>query len=256
MEHSAKRATRVTADLRFRLLTEADAEAAYHVNRSVFSALSDRSFMYEHDLSFFVDLIKRKGRMIGAYFDARLIGYIGFRLPGCSENGHWKLLTHFQVKREMVTEGAGGAVLPGFRKRGVYSALLRYRNEEAKALGAQVQTSVVAPRNWASLMPILTDGSLMSAVFEDVTGMNYLLAKPLLSTVHRSGEGAIVSPHDIAANICHLSQNYIGFPQSNGSHIEIMYYSPGEIYARYNSEPVKLAVPQSRLIVERLGRIQ
>jgi hypothetical protein len=244
MEVSAARAT-VAADLQFRLLTEADADAAYHVHTEVFSGLHDQSFMYQHDRSFFANLITRKGRMIGAYFDASLIAYIGLYLPGRAENRHWTLLTHLHFEREIVAEGAGGAVLPGFRKRGVYRALLRLSNEEAKSSGAQFQTSVVAPQNWASLMPLLTEGFLMAAAFEDATGMNYLLVKPLLSTVHRSGKATSVSVHDISANIGHLSRNDIGFPQPNGKHVELLYYSPEQIYVWDNSEPVELDASQA-----------
>jgi hypothetical protein len=257
MEISATRGRRATADLQFRLLTEADAEVAYYIHRSVFSALPNQSFMYEHDLSFFVDLIKTKGRMIGAYLGATLIGYIGFRLAGFSES-HWSLLTHLQVKREMVTEGAGAAVLPDFRKKGVYSELLRYRNGEAQALGAQFQTTVVALRNTASLKPVLVDGSLMAAIFEDETGLNYLLVKPLFNTVHRSGEGAIVSPYDVLENDRYLSQNFIGFPQAKGGDLEIMYYPPEDICVcdvsgvllSEQSKPGRLEAPQYRLAVE------
>jgi Acetyltransferase (GNAT) family len=238
MKRSAAGATTPTAALKFRLLTEADAETVYHVHRRVFSTLSDKSFMYQRELTFFVDMVERKGRIVGAYIDGTLIGYIAFRLAGNPENRHWNSLRHIPLEREMVAEGAGGAVLPEFRNRGVFRGLLRRRHAEAKASGAKFQTTVVAPRNTDCLVPILADGSLMSAVLEDATGKNYLLMKPLLSTVNKIGSGAAVSPYDVSANISSLAENYVGIPNSRGGDIQIVYYSPHAIYLGDGDAPV------------------
>jgi predicted N-acetyltransferase YhbS len=218
-----------TADFQFRLLTGADAEAAYRVHRRVFSALINKNFMYEHDLQFFVDLIQSKGRMIGAFFDESLVGYIGFRYAGLSENRHWRLLKHLQIKQESMAEGAGGAVLPEFRQRGIYGQLLQQRNEEAKTSGAMFQSTVVASDNTSSLKPVLNAGFLVSGVFEDETGINYLFVKPLWNAVHASGDGITISLHDVSENVRRLSKKHVGLPRLGGDTLEVRYYSPENI---------------------------
>ena len=226
---SAAGIPRTTAGFQFRLLTGSDAGAAYRVHRKVFSALTNKNFMYEHDLQFFVDLIQSNGRMIGAFFDESLIGYIGFRYAGLSENRHWRLLKHLQINQESMAEGAGGAVLPEFRKRGIYGRLLQRRNEEAKTSGAMFQSTVVASDNTASLTPVLHTGFLVSAVFEDETGINYLFVKPLWNSVHASGNGMTISLHDVSENVRHLSKKHIGLPRLGGGTLEVTYYSPKNI---------------------------
>jgi len=194
-----------------RLLDRADARAAFDVHRRALENLADKSFMYSRDLDYFTAIAQDEGRLIGAYIERELVGYIAVRLPGLAINTHWKSLQHLPIDPRCISEGAGSAVLPEYRSRGLFSKLLTARNAIALSLGAEFQTSVVAPGNLSCLLPVLADDSLMAATYGDHTGTNYLLVKPLVRGLEAAGQSGIaVSVEDIAGNLFHLSTGEIG----------------------------------------------
>jgi hypothetical protein len=161
------------------------------------------------------------------YIGRELVGYIAVRLPGLAINTHWKSLQHLPIDSRGVSEGAGSAILPEYRSKGLFSKLLSARNAIALSLGAEFQTSIVAPGNFSCLLPVLADHSLMAATYEDHTGLNYLLIRPLaqgLEAADRSG--TVISVEDTAGNIFHLSNGEIGVPYR---HKQVTYQIPGEL---------------------------
>jgi hypothetical protein len=194
-----------------RLLNEADAPAAFDVHRRALESLADKTFMYCRDLDYFTAIAHDEGRLIGAYIQDELVGYIAIRLPGSASNTHWMSLQHLPIDPRSITEGAGSAVLPEHRSKGLFGKLLTARNAIALGLGAEFQTSVVAPRNLSCLLPVLADDSLMAATYEDHTGLNYLLVKPLARRLEAAGfSGTAVGLEDIPGNLFHLSTGEIG----------------------------------------------
>jgi len=208
-------------------VNKADAPAAFDVHRRALANLADKSFMYSRDLDYFTAIAQDEGRLIGAYIDRELVGYIAVRLPGSASNTHWKSLRHLPIDPRCVSEGAGSAVLPEYRSKGLFSKLLSARNAIALSLGAEFQTSIVAPGNLSCLLPVLADHSLMAATYEDHTGINYLLIKPLAQALEAgSRSGTIISVGDTAGNLLHLSNGEIGVPYD---HNQVTYRIPGEL---------------------------
>ena len=210
-----------------RLLDRADARAAFDVHRRALENLADKNFMYSRDLDYFTAIAQDEGRLIGAYINQELIGYIATRLPGLGNSTHWMSLQHLPIDPRCLSEGAGSAVLPEYRSRGLFSKLLTARNAVALSLGAEFQTSVVAPSNLSCLLPVLADDSLMAATYEDHTGLNYLLVRPLakgLETADRSGP--VVSVEDTAGNLFHLSTGKIGVPHG---YKQVAYRTPMQL---------------------------
>lgn len=214
------------SDTQFRFLTEADAEAVHVTHKRIFESITNKAFMYLHSEDFFRTIARKQGRLIGAFRNRDLIGYAALRLPGLAHNTHWRSLDRLSFKGEVVAEGAGCAVLPEFRNCGIFRELLRKRNEAASHFGAQYQTSIVAPTNFASLFPLLAEGFFIAAAHKDESGYNYLMVKPLLfEFLPPGGAGFIVSPHDAITNLfCLCEREMIGLPDPRGDAIQLKYY--------------------------------
>jgi hypothetical protein len=207
------------------MLSSTDAEAVHAMHLTIFESIAHASFMYPRNEGYFRAIAEDQGRLIGAYCNDRLVGYSGLRLPGNIDNSHWRSLGRLSLTGA-IAEGAGSGVVPEFRDRGIFRKLIRRRNIAAKELGAHFQTSIVAPLNFASLVPLLQEGFIIGAPYEDESGQNYLLVKPLGGELTLPMAPSVaVSACDVASNlVCLCQRNMIGVPEPNGNTVQLRYH--------------------------------
>jgi hypothetical protein len=209
-----------------RLVQPSEAEAVYEVHAIVRRSLPHASFMYGREPDFFRDIASRSGRLIGAYCGDQLVGYAALSMEQPSKASHWRYLQHLCIAADEIAEGAGGAVLPEYRRMGVHGQLLRERNRVASGLGLKFQTSIVAPANIASLRSFLRERFLIAARYQDGDGDNYLMLKPLVGRMTFDSEpGHQAALDDVAGNFRFLQSGLCGVPCEHGKALHIRYHA-------------------------------
>ena len=224
MRHVAAKADDAASATLLRLVRPDESEAVHHVHLAVRRTLLDRRFMYEHGRDFFRDVASGGGRLVGAYRDDELIGYLAFHFGQETHSSHWRHLHHLSVPAGEIAEGAGGGILQQSRRRGLFTRLLRKRYDVARELGLKFQTSIVAPDNIACLRSLLEEGCLIAARYEDQDGDNYLLLKSLVGRVPlHELPGCPVALDDVASNLRFLRSGFCGVPCGNGEALRVRY---------------------------------
>lgn len=201
-------------DIVFRVLRPADVGAVHALHLDVFQALPDRSFMYERNVDYFLELLEGRGMIIGASQNGSLMCYAAFTQPGASGAGYADQLRPLGVNRFNASESAGSAVHPAYRRKGVYRKLMRERFNSASAIGIQFMTMVVSPQNSISLRVCHGLGCAAAGCYIDADGENFLMLKPLNCDLPVAGSNRRIVPlKETQRHLQHLrGKGQIGLP--------------------------------------------
>src|SRR5262245_62134793 len=87
----------LSAEWYLRMLGPRDVREILRVHHAILDSLSSKDFMYRHERGFFDRLLRFSGRMIGAFYDGELVGYVGIRLRPAPNSVQASCLTRLGV---------------------------------------------------------------------------------------------------------------------------------------------------------------
>lgn len=238
-----------------RILNPDDAEAVHALHREVLHALPNSSFMYRHNLDYFLEVIERRGFVIGAYISGSIVGYAAFLRPGEQASGRGQHLTRLGLTQDDVAESAGAAVHPNHRKQELFRQLIHERFRLAGEFGYTFMTTVVSPQNLVSLKVLLQTESTIVANHRDADGDNYLMLKSLRQELPSSQDRlCLVELGDTDSHLRHLeTHTELGLPHVVDNRLAVNYASLKKLCLPWLAHPVPSAGPthSSSLVGER-----
>lgn len=197
--------------LRLRVLKPADSLQVFRLHLAIINSLSNKEFMYAHDLNFFQRLTNFSGRIVGAFLEGQLVGYIAIKFPLVDKPSQIALLARLGVQPSSVVSGAGAGVLPEAFGRGIFGRLLRTSDSLAARLGFRFRSALVHPKNLDVVRCLLRQHYFLASCVQDADGGNYFALKALQGDQLSCSGAAITSGiFDYERNLRYLRQGLCG----------------------------------------------